>query len=124
MEYLSLREPIVFDCDAKLVDNFFGWDVFFVKSPFKLRVQLFVIRAEFADLLNRVEAFNGRNKLFSSDLAVSIQIDKIYPFPDLERSLLRQKFFEAFLQLELTYTGFAIGFTFLKDNNGIDLTIS
>jgi hypothetical protein len=75
-------------------------------------------------LLNRIEALDGGDKFFSGDLGVSVEIDKVDPFPDLEGRFLRQQLLEALLQLELAYPWFAVGLTFLKNGDGIDLPIS
>lgn len=96
MEHLCLGKAIVLDKDAEVVYGLFGWH-FFLKSLLEFGMQFLILIGEVVDLLQRVEATNGRYELFPRDLSIIIEVNEINPLLYLIWSLIRQQFSQSLL---------------------------
>ena len=88
MEGLGFGESAIFNGDAEFVYDFGGGDLLVVDGSFEFRVQVVILGGVFINLLNGVEASDGGYKLLSGDLVVSVEVDEVDPFSNLEVSLL------------------------------------
>lgn len=119
----SLRKTTIFNSIAQLLDYFFR-RCLIIECLFEFRVEFIVICWKFGDLLNGVETFYGREKLFTGDLIIAIQVYQFDPFSDLERCFIRQQLAQSLFEFILADSWLAIGLALLEDSDRVYLPVS